>query len=71
MKTAQEMLEIAQKGRPEVKYVTNDKGDCIGAWVDNLGRYVTVAGKLITGEWVSMPYELLVNGKPVPINWIA
>ena len=68
--TAQEMLEMARDGRPNVKYVTNDKEDFIGAWVEDLGRYVAVAGKLITGKWMNLPHELLVNGKPVPVNWI-
>ncbi len=68
--TAQELLAIAKEGRPEVKYVTNDKGDCIGAWSEKLGRYCVVAAKSITGEWVNMPYELLVNGKLLIEEWI-
>jgi len=67
--TAHELLKIVRKGRPEAKYVTNDKQNTIGVWVEDLGRYVAVAGKLLTGDWSEMPYELLVNGEPIPIKW--
>ena len=70
--TAHELLRIAREGRPTVRYAMNAKGTAIGAWSDELGRYVTVAGLLITGtgQWASMPYELLVNGQPIPNEWI-
>jgi hypothetical protein len=68
--TAQELLEIAREGRPSVKYVTNDKQDCIGAWSESLGRYVIVAGLMLDGMWAHMPVELLINGKPCERVWI-
>jgi len=67
--TAQELLEIARQGKPGVKYVTDDKEQAIGAWNEEHGRYVQVAGLLVTGEWASLPFELCVNGEPVHHNW--
>jgi hypothetical protein len=77
--TADELLAIAREGRPEVRYVTNDKRNTIGAWNEKLGRYQSVAGLMLggrevdgvpTGRWVELPYEYLVNGKPLPLTWI-
>jgi hypothetical protein len=67
--TAQELLTIARREKPHIKYVTNTRQDCIGAWDATLGRYVIVAGLLITGQWAHMPVELLIDGKPVPRIW--
>jgi len=63
--TGEELLAIARKGRPNVRYALNRNGTAIAAWAEPLGRWQVVAGKLLTGEWASLPYELLVNGEPV------
>ncbi len=34
------------------------------AWDTIKGRFVTVAGLLLTGRWANMPVELLINGSP-------
>ena len=68
--TANELLVIARKGRPEVTYATNDKKTVIGAWNETEKRYIPVAGLLLTGKWASLPYELLINGKRQQYNWI-
>lgn len=47
----------------------NENADCIGAWDKNQERFVAVAAYAITGQWVSMPYELLVNGKRIAHVW--
>lgn len=57
-----EMLEIARKGRPNVTYTKNRRGDAIAALVND--RWCMVAGKLIDGRWAHMG-DLLVNGEPV------
>lgn len=62
--TAQELLAIARKGRPGVRYATNKAENAIGAWDTSKGRFVTVAGLLLTGRWANMPVELLINGSP-------
>lgn len=43
----------------------------IGAWDEKLGRFVMVASKCIDGAWVSMPYELLINGESPKVEWLA
>jgi hypothetical protein len=70
--TAQELLNIARKGRPNVRYAVNKAGNAIGAWDTDKGRFVIVAGLLLTGKWANMPVELLVNGKPTvdACDWI-
>jgi len=70
MDKAQHMLNQAQVAKPHVKYVLNDKRNIIGAWSSTLNRYVCVASLSLTGEWVSMPYELLVNGEPMQVIWV-
>lgn len=69
--TGLELLAIARKGRPNVKYAILRDHSMIGAWAESLGRYVAVASATITGQWVSMEYELLVNGElPYgPADW--
>lgn len=70
--TARELLKIARDGRPNVRYAMHRNETAIGAWVEDKGRFVVVAGKLLTGEWASLPYELLVNGAPMhkPEDWV-
>ncbi len=64
--TGPELLALARKGRPEVRYALHRDGTAIAAWVPSLSRWVVVAGQLIgMGEWASLPYELLVNGQPM------
>lgn len=63
--TAAELLAIARKGRPEVRYAVTRNGNFVGAFDATLGRFVAVAGLLLDGKWASMPMELLVNGKPL------
>ena len=68
--TGQELLTIARKGRPTVRYAITATGDAIGAWVEEYNRFVRVAGKLVTGEWVSLPVEILIDGRPIPAQWV-
>ena len=63
--TGQELLEIARHEKPNVKYVLNCTGTCLGAFDTKLNRFVTVAAQIRPGQWVSTPYELLINNKPV------
>ena len=63
--TAQELVEIAQRGRPTVRYRAHANGTAVGAWSEEHQRWITVAGLLLTGQWASMPVEILVNSKPM------
>lgn len=73
--SADDILAIARKGKPNVRYAKGKapdsaEYDVIGAWDEKQDRFVPVAAKLINGRgWVSMPWELLVNGSPMKIEW--
>mgnify|MGYP001574839365 CR=1 FL=1 len=67
--TGAEMLAMARAGRPNVRYALNAKGNAIGGWSEAHGRFVTVACLTLLGMWVTMPYELLINGKPIENTW--
>lgn len=62
-KTAQQLADSAHAARPNIIYRAAADGASVAAWHD--GRWIPVASKLIGGlGWASLPYELLVNGKP-------
>lgn len=68
--TGKELLAIARAGRPTVRYAITTTGNAIGAWSDAHQRFVVVAAETITGKWASMPHELLINGQPIPHEWL-
>ncbi|HZS43366.1 MAG TPA: hypothetical protein VFA52_04245 [Candidatus Paceibacterota bacterium] len=47
----------------------NGKQNAIAAWDAELNRFVMVASATIDGKWVTVPYELLVNGERVVSEW--
>ena len=65
-----ELLAIARKGRPTVRYTRNKQGTAIAAW--HSGRWCLVAGLLLDGTWASVG-DLLINGEPVnkPEDWLT
>jgi len=66
--TATQLLEIARKEKPTVRYVTNRKRNAIGAWSETMKRYTVVAGLLLTGQWVTIG-DLLIDGQPCISDW--
>jgi len=74
MTTAQDVIRKAYQTQPHLKLAVNREGNCIGAWSEQQQRFVMVAGRTIFDPptWVSMPYELLINGKPpvAAADWI-
>lgn len=68
--TAIELARQAKAAKPHVRYAVAENGGAVGAWNDALGRFQPVAGRSIADDrWYSMPYEVLVNGQPVPTVW--
>lgn len=57
-----ELLEIARKGRPNVRYARNATSTAIAAWWE--GRWIPVASVVDGGRWVELPGELLIDGVP-------
>lgn len=72
VRTADEVLMMVREKNPTRRFAKNAKGDLLGLWNDELGRYVVVASLSITGQWISLPYEILANGQPMACkaDWI-
>ncbi|MBI4001405.1 MAG: hypothetical protein HY348_06450 [Nitrospira defluvii] len=72
VRTADQVLTMVREKNPTRRFARNVKGDLLGLWSDDLGRYVVIASLSITGEWVSLPYEIKANGEPMvkPGEWI-
>lgn len=60
--TADELLVIARRDKPHVRYTKNRKGNAIAGWKD--GRWQQVAGLCLDGQWVTVG-NLCINGEPV------
>ena len=69
--TAQELIARVRQHNPDVRAARDRKGNAVALWDEEYGRFVAVAGRLVTGEWCQMP-PFLVNGKPLysPEDWI-
>jgi len=64
------IIRRAYREQPQLPTLAiNAEANAIAAWDKNLQRFVMVAAYAITGQWVSMPYELLVNGQRIPNEW--
>jgi hypothetical protein len=59
-----ELLEIARREKPNVRYARNKNESGIAAFDASVGRFRLVAAKTLLGTWASMPMELLIDGKP-------
>jgi hypothetical protein len=62
--TANEVLAALEKDNPNLKFKVSDTGNAVGVWSEKHGRYQTCVGKLLTGHWVQMKSELLIDGVP-------
>lgn len=63
--TADDLLAIARREKPDVRYARNRQGNAVAAWDHNLGRFVVVAGMTPEGSWHSLANELTIDGRPV------
>lgn len=72
VRTADQVLTMVREKNPTRRFAKNTKEDLLGLWSDALGRFVVVASLSITGEWVSLPYEILANGQPMAgkADWV-
>ena len=71
MRTASEVVReaYANPANDKLRLAVNSRETCVGSWDENLQRFVMVACATITGQWVELPFELLVNGKHVVEEW--
>lgn len=61
--TADELLAIARRDKPNVRYARNRKGDAIAAYHGGCWQVVAIYGT--TGRWYSMTTNIVVDGKPM------
>jgi hypothetical protein len=69
VRTVHEVIAQAYAEQPNLRLATTPKEDVIGAWSEQYQRFVIVASLTITGDWVSMPYEILINGEAPVREW--
>jgi hypothetical protein len=69
MQTAQEVIKPYIAQHPEHKFAFTDSE--LGVWIESESRFVPFASLTITGHWVYMPNDILVNGERITRNWIA
>lgn len=55
---------------PSRHFAIEEKGGSLGVWDKVEKRYFLIASRAITGEWVLTQQDILVNGQPIPRNWI-
>lgn len=67
--TAQDLLKIAKAEKPEILYTTNHKGNAIAAKHKPEEHWIMVAGRLDSGEWVTVG-NLQVDGCEVVTDWV-
>jgi hypothetical protein len=69
--TAPDLLAIARRDRPNVRYAIAWDGAAVGGWDEDLGRFVPVMMRATTGEWLHCNYEVLIDGNPAykPEDW--
>lgn len=59
--TAKQLAVIAKKAKPSVRYGYSTDDTTVGVYKDN--RWIAVAGRILTGAFANLPYELLINGQ--------
>jgi len=58
--TAKQLASQAKAAKPKVQYGYSTDDTSVAVFKDN--RWVVVAGRILTGEFASMPVEIFVNG---------
>mgnify|MGYP000048737492 CR=1 FL=1 len=72
--TAREYAEKLADEYPQYRFAYGADDTSVGVWSDEHGRYQVIAGRILgRGDFVGLPYELLVNGKPILPSggWVA
>lgn len=67
--TASELVKAIAPNNPGKRFAVSLNEDVIGVYSDEANRFVSCASLSLTGEWVKMPYEILVNGKLPITDW--
>ena len=68
---ARKLAIKVQEQNPELKIGYEADGASIAAWYEAEKRWVRQIFWAITGQWVQTGHDYLVNGQPVPGEFIA
>jgi hypothetical protein len=73
MKTAQAEAIIRDNlipSNPGRRFAYSQKTASIGVWNPTLNKFQVCVSYAITGEWVFVEFECLVNGKRIEHEWL-
>jgi hypothetical protein len=65
--SAAELAAELKANNPGMRFAYHP--NLVGLWSAELGRFWVIFSKAMCNEWVRMPYELRVNGKPIACEW--
>jgi hypothetical protein len=68
--TAMELARKAKTAKPHIRYAAAADGASVGGFDPVLGRFAKCAYLGLDGNWYSSRFEILVDGKPVPTEWV-
>ncbi len=54
---------------PGMRFAYSQKTASIGVWNPELGKFQVCVSYAITGQWVFVEFECLINGKPIEHEW--
>jgi hypothetical protein len=70
LKTAEAVARAYKETNPTHRFAFDEHNKLIACYEDSVNRFVSFISGSITGDWVSMPYEIKVNGKLPTTDWI-
>lgn len=63
--TAEQLIDIAQKENPGVRFGVYKGGTGVGVFTNAMNAWHPVFAKLLDGSWTSVKSNYLVDGQPV------
>jgi hypothetical protein len=68
MEDDMDILSLARKQNPEIRYALSESGNVLGKWHDGIG-FLPSYGLSLDGKWYPMN-PVRINGKPIVEKWI-
>ena len=65
MRTAKQVVDYLQEGNPNLRFAISEKEDAVAIFLAETQAWATLLTKAITGQWISVTFEILANDKPV------
>ena len=67
MTDSQTILTQIRAANPTLQFARTESE--IGVWSETDGRFIPCVALTLPGEWVKVPFEILVNGQRIERNW--